>query len=103
MLLSPDSSKFYSFYTYGATTYLYYTGFSASTGSVIGTRYKSSSSINSVFGLAQSGDYLLACTLSRQFVSVIQNFDFGVHNQKLYTRLFRMSSRAVFWKVSESA
>ena len=63
MLLSPDSSKFYSFYTYGATAYLYYTEFSASTGSVIGTRYKSSSSIAVAYGLAQSGDYLIASTL----------------------------------------
>ena len=64
MLLSPDSSTFYSFFTYGALKYLYYTEFSASTGSVIGTRYKSSSSISSVYGLAQSGDYFVAVTSS---------------------------------------
>ena len=64
MLLSTDSSTIYSFYPFGVTRYLYYTAFSASTGNVIGTRYKSSSGISNVYGLAQSGDYLIAATQS---------------------------------------
>ena len=62
MQLSSDSSTIYSFYSYGQMRYLYYTAFSASTGSVIGTRYKSNNYVNDVYGSALNGDYLVAVT-----------------------------------------
>ena len=42
-LLSSDNSLIYTFATFGSTQYLYFITFSTSTGNVVGSRYKSSS------------------------------------------------------------
>ena len=49
-VLSYDGSTVYSFFTFGAQTYLYFLGLSMSTGSVATTRYKSSASVSNVWG-----------------------------------------------------
>ena len=63
-VLSDDSSTIYSFFVYGQTLKsLYFTSFSASTGDVTSTRYKSSVSIAKLsWGIALSDDYIVANT-----------------------------------------
>ena len=64
-VLSGDSSTIYSFFLYGPSNLksLYFTSFSASTGNVASTRYKSSVSIARIsWGIALSGDYIVANT-----------------------------------------
>ena len=62
--LSSDSSTIYSAFIYGSTTgsayYVYYTTFSASSGSVLSTRYKSNVTCTDFSGSAKSGDYIVA-------------------------------------------
>ena len=51
MTLSSDASTIYTFYSFGSISspYIYFTSFSVSTGSVIGTIYKSSISDNDIY------------------------------------------------------
>ena len=58
-VLSYDGSTVYSFFTFGAQTYLYFLGLTVSTGSVATTRYKSSASVSNVWGSALNRDYVL--------------------------------------------
>ena len=58
-LLSDDKSKIYSFFIFGNPNYMYFVSFSVTTGSVSSNRYKSSVSLNTINGSAQSGDYIL--------------------------------------------
>ena len=57
--LSADGTSIYLFFMYGSTNYLYFASLSTSTGSVIGTRYKSSISSSPIYGSALSGDYIV--------------------------------------------
>ena len=63
-VLSSDGSTVYSFFTFGSTRYLYFCGLSVSDGSVETTRYKSSTTLSSVWGSALNGDYVVATTSS---------------------------------------
>ena len=64
-VLSSDGSTVYSFFTFGASnTYLYFCGLSVSDGSVRTTRYKSGTTVSSVWGSALNGDYVVATTQS---------------------------------------
>ena len=63
-VLSSDGSTVYSFFTFGAGTYLYFCGLSISDGSVATTRYKSSTAVSGVWGSALNGDYVVATTYS---------------------------------------
>ena len=61
LVLSADNSKLHAFIAYGPSSRsLYYCALSASTGSVISSRYKSNSPIYYVYGAAVSGDYVVA-------------------------------------------
>ena len=59
-VLSEDGLSIYSFINFGSSRYLYFVSLSVSTGSVVGTRYKSSVTTNYVWGSALNGDYLIA-------------------------------------------
>ena len=68
MTLSSDASIIYTFYSFGSISspYIYFTSFSVSTGSVIGTIYKSSISDNDIYiyiySLTLNNDYLICIT-----------------------------------------
>ena len=62
-VLSADGLSIYSFINFGSSRYLYFVSLSVSTGSVIGTRYKSSVTTNYVWGSALNGDYLIRLKL----------------------------------------
>ena len=61
-VLSSDGSTIYSFFLFGplsSTLYLYFCGLSVSDGSVATTRYKSSTSVEFIFGSVVNGDYVV--------------------------------------------
>ena len=64
-VLSSDRSTVYSFFTFGSTKYLYFIGLSESDGSVVTARYKSSTSVDYVYGSALNGDYVVTTTQSQ--------------------------------------
>ena len=66
-MLSSDKTTISSFYTYGSPSYLYFASFSASDGSVISSRYKSTISLSYVWGATISGDYLVTTAWSVNF------------------------------------
>ena len=59
-ILSSDQSTIYSFFLFGSSTYLYFAGLSVAGGSVVTTRYKSSTSVSRVLESALNGDYVVA-------------------------------------------
>ena len=64
-LLSSDNSLIYTFATFGSTQYLYFITFSTSTGSVVGSRYKSSSTWTGAWKAVLTGDFIwlsITCT-----------------------------------------
>ena len=63
-VLSSDGLTIYSFFTFGATKYLYFAGLSVSDGSVTTARYKSSGTVSDLYGSALSGDYVVSTTQS---------------------------------------
>ena len=65
-VLNTDGSTVYSFFTFGATTYLYFVGLSVSDGSIKTTRFKSSASVTYVWGSALNGDYVVNLKLNIQ-------------------------------------
>ena len=62
-ILSADGLSIYTFINFGLNRYLYFVTLSVSTGSVVGTRYKSNVTTNYVWGSALNGDYLLKLKL----------------------------------------
>ena len=58
-ILSADGLTIYTFINFGSSQYLYFVSLSVSTGSVVGTRYKSNVTIAFVWGSALNGDYLI--------------------------------------------
>ena len=59
-VLSSDGSTIYSFFTFGATKYLFFVGLSVSDGSVATTRFKSSIAVPDLYGSSLNGDYLIS-------------------------------------------
>ena len=55
-----ESSKIYSLIAYGNSYKLYLTAFLSIDGSIISSRYKSNLSCSTVYGIAKSGDYIIA-------------------------------------------
>ena len=76
---STDSTKIYTVFSYGSTSYVYFLSMNVTNGDVIGSRYKSSISLISVYGFKQNGDYLLA-TIYNPFYHLLlintQSFSF---------------------------
>ena len=70
-VLSSDGSTIYSFFTFGATKYLYFYGLYVSSGGVATTRHKSSISVSQVWGSALNGDYIINFNLIKQFNCVL--------------------------------
>ena len=62
-ILSADGLTIYTFINFGSSQYLYFVSLSVSTGSVVGTRYKSDMIIGYVWGSALNGDYLIRLKL----------------------------------------
>ena len=58
-LKSADKSKIYSFFVSGVSQNLYFITLSSSSGEVLGSRYRSSSTLQNVYGSALNGDYIL--------------------------------------------
>ena len=79
-IASSDASTFYSFYSYGIdpSPSMFYTAFSTSTGSVIGSRYKSTSTINFIYNLALSSDYLICETNTMLIIYKISTSNFKI-------------------------
>ena len=62
---STDGTTIYSMFTYGNTAticYLYFVSQSVASGSVMATRYKSSTTVRYVYGGIFNGDYIVAMT-----------------------------------------
>ena len=59
-----SGSTIYSLFVADPSYYLYMASFDVSTGSVVGSRYKSSITIGNVYGSALIGNYLLATLVS---------------------------------------
>ena len=63
-ILSAENLTIYSLFIYESSWRLYFAALSASDGSVVATRYKSSVYVGAVYGSALNGDYLAAATSS---------------------------------------
>ena len=70
-LLVSDFSQIWSLFAYGSTSYLYLVSFGISDGSVVGSRYKSSSSWTYVNGAVLSDNYLVATTICLSYPTLI--------------------------------
>ena len=86
-VLSSDGSTIYSFFTFGSNMYLYFCGLSVSDGSVVTTRYKSSTAVGKVYGSALSGDYIVATTQTQASV-VIYSFSSSAFTIKSFSGTF---------------
>ena len=85
-LLSTDGSKIFSFFTYGNTYYMYFVTFSKVDGTVIGSRYKSSTPITGIYGSAQKGDLIvLTVYVSSTYYLVILNTTSNVFTMKNFS------------------
>ena len=71
-VLSSDESTIYSFFEFWPNAYLYFCGLSVSSGSVVTTRYKSSTAVGKVYGSALSGDYIVNIKSSFILINLIQ-------------------------------
>ena len=72
VLLDISNSYIYNFSIYkNSSNYLYFVALALSDGSVVGSRYKSSVSCGSVYGSAQTGNYLVATVSSSSGLLVI--------------------------------
>ena len=82
MILSSDASTVYIFYLFGAysDTYIYFTSFSASTGSVIGAIYKSSISDYAISSLALNSEYLICESAAMVMIYKISTSTFQIKN-----------------------
>ena len=96
-LLSSDKSAIYSLFIYGYDThkYLYFVCFNSLDGSILSSRYKSSTTINSVNSIILYGDYVISITGSPYLVMYsITTFDFTIKrfNGYLYSMLLDSSN-----------
>ena len=96
-VLSSDGSTVYSFFSFGATRYLYFCGLSVSDGSVATTRYKSSTAVYSVYGSALIGDYLVATTASPSVVM------YSISSSAFTIKSFSFSGTLRRWGVEPSS
>ena len=72
-LLSSDKSIIYSLFIYGGTTYFNFVALNSTSGSVIGSRYKSSISWNYVHGSTINADYIAATLVWPDYFLVLLN------------------------------
>ena len=84
-LLSADGLNIYLFFIYGPSpTNWYFTSVSSSDGSVTSSRYKSSASVQIIYGSALNGDYVIATT-KIPFSLIIYNLSSSVFIIKLFS------------------
>ena len=76
-LISKDKTKIYSIFIFGVSSakYMYMTTFDTSSGKVVDSRYKSSISIEYVYGAALNGDYLVASLWTLNYDNYIMIFN----------------------------
>ena len=72
-ILSSDSTKIYSLFTYGSSNYFYFTTFANSDGSILSSRYKSSIAWGAVYSATLNGDYIIAPTSCSSYTLVVLN------------------------------
>ena len=85
-LLSTDGSKIFSFFTYGNTKYMYFTTFNKADGAVIGSRYKSSTPFDGIYGSAQKGDLIvLTVYVSSTYYITMLNTTSSVFSTKQFS------------------
>ena len=85
LLSSTDSTKLYSFFTYGSSKYAYFATLNATNGNVIGSRFKSSTSCSSIYGMAEKGNYLLATVLWTNYYLVLVDITSFTFSIKLFS------------------
>ena len=84
-LLSTSGSLIYSYFIYGdSVKYMYLVSFVASTGSVFGSRYRSSAVWTTIYGIAQIGNYVTTIATCSDTYLVA----FNVETSKFLLRLF---------------
>ena len=54
------NNQILTFFSYGSTLFVYFVAVSASSGTVMSSRYRSSTSWSNVYGISQSGKYVVA-------------------------------------------
>ena len=89
-MLSSDKSTIYTFFIFApaaTTKYLYFAGLSVSDGSVLTTRYRSSISVDGLYGSNLNGDYVIASTSSATYLVIysISTFTFSIKSFLSYT------------------
>ena len=91
-VLSTDGSAIYSFFTYGYYTYLYIISFSVSSGTVFGSRYKSSIEWYSVNGSIVNNNYVITSVYWGYRFLLIYNpsIDFFLIKYFRYEEIFRI-------------
>ena len=87
---STDSTKIYTVFSYGSTSYVYFLSINATNGDVIGSRYKSSISLKSVYGFKQNGDYLLA-TIYNPFYYLLL-----INTQSISFIIYKFSGNGIY-------
>ena len=83
MTLSSDASTIYTFYLFGGgmfSQYIFFTSFSVSTGSIIGSIYKSSISDYEINSLTLNNDYLICETPQMVIIYKISTSTFQIKN-----------------------
>ena len=87
-LLSSDKSKIYSLFIYGSTKYLYFTTISVSDGSIVSSRYKSSSSISAIYNSALNNNFIVATMYSISSSILILDLTSSTFTFKLFANGF---------------
>ena len=75
-LLATDTTKFYTFFVYGNPKYLYFMTISSADGSVVSSRYKSSTTCSQVYGTALNGGYVLATACDNLLIMDTTSYTF---------------------------
>ena len=85
-MLNTDESKIFSFFTYGNPRNMYFVTFNKADGEVIGSRYKSNTQINNIYGSAQKGDLIvLTVSYSSNYYLAMLNITSNVFTIKQFS------------------
>ena len=92
LISSTDSTKIYSFFTYGSTLSAYLVSFNSTNGNLIDSLYKSSSSCNAINSLTQKDTFLLAAiTWTNNYLMLIDLSSFSF-TSKLFSGSYLYST-----------
>ena len=96
-ILSYDRSTIYSFFTFGVSKYLYFAGLAVSDGSVVTTRYKSSTAISNLRGSVLNGDYIISTNPAPALVI------YSISTSTFTIKSFNSSGYIMGWGVEPSS